>query len=719
MKGKRLFFPSHFLFPPSFFVFFFPSSSSCAPCHEFRSTLKSCMRSVLLFAWLASSFVLLLKGRAWLVRRAAAAAGLRASGLPTHAPALLRSFPRRLRGFFATKRNAKRPERPSHLDAVLQRSAAAGGDYGVLLGDRAVVHCVRPALARAALAAAGPSKAPLYAAFAGFVGTALFTAEGEAWCVFCGFQSQFPLCFGGCAPSPSARRRAERAAVTKALAAPSIASIEAVARTAAATAVEAILRDAARSASNGGNGVVNLMPHFQRLTLRATIALLSGGGCPAPSDSAADAYLASAAALRACLPAKARDFWFNVLPAWAHARLTPAGRAEARAIRSAHLLAEQCVRHAAPGSPLWLLLGADACGGGKDRAAVSSGDRNSPGFPPENWAISGVLKPFCVPLDAVRRAQTLLFAGHDTQAATLCWAAVRMGLEEDGGVGVQARLRAACAAASASSTSSVAAAAAAVTAATARGACCCGGVAGAAHTPAASCSGVPCDPPSPFPSLLEAVLKETLRLHPPAPLVLRPLRHALPIPAPLPGEGASSPPQPGAKPTQITIPKQRAQSPPSRRRHAPAGAAAAVWLHAAQRDPHAWAPDPHSFRPDRWLQQPPASSLAPPADPNSALNSGGKKSADGEAFGVSCSDAQRHAYLPFAAGARACPGGAVALASLRPALAEVVARVKWECCDKFGGGIVPCGEQEGGVLRPSDGFTVTPMHGVWARVRPS
>jgi hypothetical protein len=49
-----------------------------------------------------------------------------------------------------------------------------------VVGEHAFVHVACPALARAALAGAA-RKAPLYAAFKGFVGEGLFTAEGATW----------------------------------------------------------------------------------------------------------------------------------------------------------------------------------------------------------------------------------------------------------------------------------------------------------------------------------------------------------------------------------------------------------------------------------------------------------------------------------------------------------------------------------------------------------
>jgi cytochrome P450 len=229
-------------------------------------------------------------------------------------------------------------------------------------------------------------------------------------------------------------------------------------------------------------------------------------------------------------------------------------------------------------------------------------------------------------------AATLLFAGHDTQAATLSWAMLRLAAAP----ATAARLRRHCAAA---------------------------GLGGGAVGGAAAAR-VP---------LLEAVVRETLRLHPPAPLVVRRMEAPLACPA-VAGAARAAP--------------------------LPAGSAAAVWLHAVQRDPAAWGADADDFRPQRWLRRASAADDEAPATADAPAE-------DDDAF-----DAWRladnvggGAYMPFAAGPRACVGAGVAQVALRVALARIALGLEWE-------------PPAAGVdLHPSVGFTVTPAAGVPLRVR--
>jgi cytochrome P450 len=475
-----------------------------------------------------------------LLLRARAASALRAAGLSAAFWRPRASLWRRPYG--TSERNL--------LEAVRQRCAAAAGGrnaYGVVMGALPVVHVGCPELARAALAAGGSCKAPLYDAFKSFVGDdALFTSEGDAW-------------------------RSQRAAVQRALASGGPASLAAAASAEAARLVQQL------ALGDGVEREVDLQPLLQRLTLRATFCYLTGGADAAdvgPGEPACnaegllDAYLGAAAVLRAALPAKPRSAAWLLLPEPLYRRCTALGRAEAAAVVSSHALARRALALAGAASPL-----ARALAGGEGDAA------------------------------ALHCAATLLFAGHDTQSATLAWAVLR--LADAAGCELQAALRAE-----------------------------------AVADPSCEKAGSP--------ELLDAALRETLRLHPPAPLVMR----ALPRAASAGGELAL---------------------PPS--------AAVAVWLHAVQRCPAAWGADSDEFRPGRWL----------------AGGPGGRA---------------MHAYMPFAAGARACPGAALAHAGLRAAMGELLRGMRWALPPQREGG----GALQEGHLHPSTGFTVTPAGGVRVRV---
>jgi len=444
-----------------------------------------------------------------------------------------------------------------------QRRRCAEHAYGVVLGAQALLHVASPSLARAALCGedgrpASSQKAPFYDAFTAFVGASLFASEGEHW-------------------------RAQRSAVVRALTASGTAG---AARQASAEARQLVASLHARASSSDAAGVcLDLQPRLQRLTLRCTFhhltgcTLLSAAGSAAAQAQLETRYLAAAATLRASLPAKARSAAFLLLPSLFY-RLTPLGRAEAAAAAAAHRMARLSLLSATPASPL--------------RQAL-------------NLLCSSAAA------EQLHTAATLLFAGHDTQAATLSWATLRLAATPT----LQAALRAEARAGRAASEA----------------------------------------------PLTDAVLRETLRLHPPAPLVVRVLPRG---PA---GGGARLPPAP---------------------------AAAAVWLHAVQRNSAAWGCDSDEFRPSRWL----CSGDGEPVGEDqllAALSSGGLRLRE-------MSAEQREAYMPFAAGPRACPGEKLAMAGLRAALAELAAGLVWTA-DGAGDG-----------LHPSTGFTVTPAGGVRVRV---
>jgi cytochrome P450 len=406
------------------------------------------------------------------------------------------------------------------------------------MSDTPIVHIACPKLAREALGAGSSRKAPLYDAFTAFVGSdALFTSEGPLW-------------------------RAQRAGVTRALARAGTAAMEEGAAREAAAVLGHLF--AASSTTD-----VDMQPFL----LRSTFAFLTG--TLLESDGADEAlvgrYLAAAAVLRASLPAKTRSAAWRLLPAPMYRLCTPLGRAEGRAVRSAHALSRQALACAGPASPLAHALQLSNMGGESRGASESA---------------------------ALHCAATLLFAGHDTQSATLSWALLRLG-EPGGGVRLQEGIRAEC------------------------------------------CGGERSRP------LLDAAIKETLRLHPPAPLVMRVMPAGIECP-------------PGL----------------------PEGGAAAVWLHSVQRDADAWGADADLFRPERWLEE------------------------DGRTPAV-LSEAQAAAYMPFAAGARLCPGAQLAQAGLKAALGVLVGGMSWRIAGEAGGE---------GHLHPSTGFTVTPARGVRLRI---
>jgi len=222
-------------------------------------------------------------------------------------------------------------------------------------------------------------------------------------------------------------------------------------------------------AGNDGDGfVLEMLPRLQRATLRATFEYLTGvsvacavashGVAPEPQHAPAaaataaaasdglpiaypctlpaaasvaaweDEYLKAATALRHLIPARARSLW--MASDWLYG-LSPVGRLEARSIRAARRLPLLALRAARPGSPLALLAKGVAHGGGgagNNRVGMTVLRRL--------WGMckggagddaSGALRASCTPTKALLdETVTLLFAGHDTQSATLSWALLRL-----------------------------------------------------------------------------------------------------------------------------------------------------------------------------------------------------------------------------------------------------------------------------------------------------
>jgi cytochrome P450 len=249
---------------------------------------------------------------------------------------------------------------------------------------------------------------------------------------------------------------------------------------------------------------------------------------------------------------------------------------------------------------------------------------------------------------------TLLFAGHDTQSATLSWALLRLAAEPEIQKDLRDRLclRADVAAelgVAASETSSAGADGTASESSAAR-ASTRPRVNASAHQPAWRTSAAAPE--------LEAVLRETLRLHPVAPLVVRRL-----ISDAVDGDGFSL----------------------------PEGTAVGVWLHAVHRDPAAW-DRPDAFAPRRWLVD--DERLPTPNAP--------RRGAEEEPPRVR---RKGSAFMPFAAGPRACVGQHLAWVFMRVMLAQLV------CAFEFAPGV------ERDPMTPSVGFTVTPANGARVKAR--
>jgi cytochrome P450 len=258
-----------------------------------------------------------------------------------------------------------------------------------------------------------------------------------------------------------------------------------------------------------------------------------------------------------------------------------------------------------------------------------------------------------IPRALLDEAVTLLFAGHDTQSATLSWALLRLaadsemqkdlrlGLSRSADVehelGVEKVCRKSPLGADGTETKTKTKT---KTARVAKDV----STHAPTHQPAWRTSAAAPE--------LEAVLRETLRLHPVAPLVVRRLTSDA-----ADGDGF----------------------------RLPEGTAVGVWLHAVHRDPEFW-DQPDAFTPRRWL-------------------------VDGDGDGGGADDElpqvrrKGSAFMPFAAGPRACVGQHLAWVFMRVMLAQLV------CAFEFAPG------DERDPMTPSVGFTVTPANGARVKVR--
>jgi cytochrome P450 len=321
-------------------------------------------------------------------------------------------------------------------------------------------------------------------------------------------------------------------------------------------------------------------------------------------------YLECSTILRRIIPARARSMW--IVSDFLYYTFSSVGREEKRAIEKAKVLAEIAVETCTENSALREIIRGEAHG---KRAT-----------------------------DAVEEATTLLFAGHDTQSATMCWGILelikhekiqeelrrslrkqrRTEIEENGGR-QQHRNSTSNEEDENENDDDV-------------------------NDDDADEKEITTSASKPE---LEAVIRETLRLHPVAPLVVRQMKHR------------SIHLENG-----VTIPK---------------GTAACVWLHASHRDPAAWE-SPNAFQPSRWHD-----TIAPATTTTTIkLKKPGKN------------------FQPFASGQRSCVGQHVAMATLRVVFGQLLETFTFsENASEY-----PIADE----MVPSVGFTVAPRFGARVNV---
>ncbi len=359
--------------------------------------------------------------------------------------------------------------------------------------------------------------------------------------------------------------------------------------------------------------VFDIIPFLQNATNRFIYTFITHHDidqlCIDPSFSPTaffKSYLHSLTNIRLIIREQSRSFWF-LLPRWVYRAFSRLFRLERATLQPIHKFAGIACLNAQPGSPLALL---------RERPSHSSATANA-----LDQATSKAM---------VDEAVTLLFAGQDTSAATLSWTMHLLSLHPS----IQEKL---------------------------------------AMEIREKCQDHRCSDNSLFTkdfvlnlTYLDAVIKESMRLYPVAPYVIRNLTQDTIIP-PEDSDNAD---------ISTVLPK---------------GSLAFVSIYALHRNPKLWH-RANDFVPERWI------------DPKL------KDLDEGQQSG---------AYMPFAYGPRNCVGQGIARIVLRIFLARIVS--KWVITDKR----LDCGIAKEEKMPQSElrkhmqvGFTVLPSGGVHLHLQP-
>jgi hypothetical protein len=268
-------------------------------------------------------------------------------------------------------------------------------------------------------------------------------------------------------------------------------------------------------------------------------------------------YLESVTKIRMILLAQSRSFWYLV-PRWVYKLFSPMYREEERMMGPIRELARLTCENAAPQSPLALLSQ-------RDSHSVGHGDDGT------------------VSKDLLDEAITLLFAGQDTSAATLSWTLHLLALNPEKRRKLEEEVRSVVQTEGSTDTNRVT---------------------------RSMISQMP---------YLDTVIKESMRLYPVAPFIVRKLT------------------------TDVTIPDERGNK--KQTISLPASTFACIWIYSLHRHPKLW-DRPDEFLPERWI--------------------------DSELRSKDLGQQEYGAYMPFAIGPRNCLGQPLAQVILRILLARIV-----------------------------------------------
>lgn len=304
-----------------------------------------------------------------------------------------------------------------------------------------------------------------------------------------------------------------------------------------------------------------------------------------------DRYLKSIIRIRMIILAQSRSIWF-VLPRWCYSSFSSLYRDEETTLIPIRTFSQHACECAQPGSPLAQLQ------------TMESHNKTTPGTSPHSTKSSSTSTSTTssVPVfskDVLDEAITLLFAGQDTSAATLSWTLHLLSIYPE----IQSRL--------ASELKTVV-------------------LGGDESTEQVDKVKITKQLISKLP-FLDAVIKESMRLYPVAPFVVRRIQSELFIADDAVGGGGGGINTDNS--TKVSL---------------PAGSVACIWIYGLHRNPEFW-DRPNDFLPDRWLKEPTEKDI-------------------GQTNG---------AYMPFAAGPRNCVGQPIAQVVLRTLLAQLILRFEF------------------------------------------
>jgi len=510
----------------------------------------------------------------------------------------------------------------------MERLQGPFGMYGTVYGfNTAVVHIAHPNVAKSILMQpeTGTSKRPAYNHFDNFCGRGVFTAHGNDW-------------------------KDKRTAVLHALVRGNGSLEERVLKQAHQAANELVTSIKQATATVGAFNVVPLIQHatigliFRYITHQdipnsarqplshdnvyqdtktatstTRIAKPSAAAPPAISTSSLlQRYLDSVTNIRMIILAQSRSIWF-LLPRWCYTAFARLYRQEEDAMTDIRMFAHLACQEAIPDSPLdRLRQGTSHLNGKRMRSTLTTLTVS-----PTTTTVATTMantnttkKDHSVSQDLLEEAITLLFAGQDTSAATLSWTLHLLSLHPDIQQKLSREVRSVlhCSTESACSNEE-------------------NKKSDNVYVTKAMIGKMP---------YLDAVVKESMRLYPVAPFVVRKLTQDIHVS----NDGRNNATGKDIKNINdpVCLPK---------------GAMACLWIYGLHHHPDYWS-NPEDFIPERWLT---ADLVRTTEDTKHSTKMFTKEKDAGISNG---------AYMPFAVGPRNCLGQPLAQWILRALLARIV-----------------------------------------------